>query len=75
MRERLRIYSNGAQGRRSTRRTAIAIPLLLVLMTTVSFAEKIYKIGPGIVPPRSWKDRIQCIPTKEKAAKIEGKVD
>ena len=36
----------------STRRTAVAIPLLLVLMTTVSFAEKIYKIGPGIVAPK-----------------------
>jgi TonB family protein len=58
----------------SSRRTTIAIPLLLVLMTTVSFAEKIYNIGPGIVPPKLL-EKIEPEYTDEaKAAKIEGTV-
>jgi TonB family protein len=60
---------------RSTRRTAIAIPLLLVLITTVSFAEKIYKVGPGIVAPVVLKRQDPVYPGKEKSAKIQGKVE
>jgi TonB family protein len=57
------------------RRTAIAIPLLLLLMTTVSFAEKIYKIGPGIVPPKVLEKTEEPKYTDEaKAAKLEGTV-
>jgi TonB family protein len=57
------------------RRTAIAIPLLLVLMTTVSFAEKIYKVGPGIVPPKVLEKTSEPQYTPEaKAAKLEGTV-
>ncbi len=55
--------------------TAIAIPLLLLLMTTVSFAEKIYKIGPGIVPPKVLEKTEEPKYTDEaKAAKLEGTV-
>jgi len=60
--------------RRSTRRTAIAIPLLLVLMTSLSFAEKIYKIGPGIVPPMVLEKHDPVYPDQERSAKIEGTV-
>jgi TonB family protein len=57
-----------------TRRTAIAIPLLLALMTTVSFAQKIYKIGPGIVPPKVL-EKVEPEYTHEaRVAKIEGTV-
>jgi TonB family protein len=60
---------------RTRRRSAIAIPLLLLLMTTVSFAEKIYKIGPGIVPPKVLEKTEEPKYTDEaKAAKIEGTV-
>jgi TonB family protein len=60
---------------RTTRRTAIAIPLLLVLMTTVSFAEKIYKIGPGIVPPKVLEKTSEPQYTDQaRAAKLEGTV-
>lgn len=57
------------------RRAALAIPLLLVLMTTVSFAEKIYKVGPGIVPPKILVKTSEPQYTPEaKAAKLEGTV-
>ncbi len=57
------------------RRTALAIPLLLVLMTTVSFAEKIYKVGPGIVAPKILVKTSEPQYTPEaKAAKLEGTV-
>ena len=57
------------------RRTAVAIPLLLLLLTTVSFAEKIYKVGPGIVPPKVLEKGEEPQYTQEaKAAKIEGTV-
>ncbi|HTB16479.1 MAG TPA: M56 family metallopeptidase [Bryobacteraceae bacterium] len=60
---------------RSTRRAAIAIPLLFLLMTTVSFAEKIYKIGPGIVPPKVLDKTSEPQYTPEaKAAELEGTV-
>jgi TonB family protein len=60
---------------RARRRTAIAIPLLLLLMTTVSFAEKIYKIGPGIVAPKVLEKGEEPQYTQEaKAAKLEGTV-
>jgi len=62
------------ESRASTRRTAIAIPLLLALMTTVSFAEKIYKIGPGIAAPVVLEKQEPVYPSKEKADKVEGKV-
>ena len=58
----------------STRRAAIAIPLLLVLMTSVSFAEKIYKIGPGIVPPKVLEKSDPKYTDEARAAKLEGKV-
>ena len=58
----------------SSRRTAIAIPLLLVLMTSISFAEKIYKIGPGIAAPVVLEKQEPVYPSKEKAEKVEGKV-
>jgi TonB family protein len=59
---------------RSNRRTAIAIPLLLLLLTTVSFAEKIYKIGPGIVPPKLLERSEPQYTDEARAAKLEGKV-
>ncbi len=44
-------------------------------MTTVSFAEKIYKIGPGIVPPKVLVKTSEPQYTPEaKAAKLEGTV-
>jgi TonB family protein len=59
----------------SSRRIAVAIPLLLVLMTGVSCAEKIYKIGPGIVPPKVLEKTAEPQYTEEaRAAKLEGKV-
>jgi TonB family protein len=62
------------QSRASSRRSAIAIPLLLVLMTTVSFAEKIYNIGPGIVPPKVLAKIAPEYTDEARAAKIEGTV-
>lgn len=59
---------------RSTRRTAMAIPLLLLLLTTVSFAEKIYKIGPGIVPPKLVEKSEPQYTDEARAAKLEGQV-
>ncbi|MGA2880686.1 MAG: M56 family metallopeptidase [Bryobacteraceae bacterium] len=58
----------------SNRKTAIAIPLLLVLMTSVSFAEKIYKIGPGIVPPKVLEKNEPQYTDQARADKIEGTV-
>jgi TonB family protein len=58
----------------SRRRIAIAIPLLLVLMTSISFAEKIYKIGPGIVPPKLLEKNEPQYTKKARAAKIQGTV-
>jgi TonB family protein len=59
----------------ATRRTAIAIPLLLVLMTGVSFAEKIYKIGPGIAAPKVLEKGSEPQYTDDaRAAKLEGTV-
>jgi len=59
---------------RSARRTAVAIPLLLLLLTTVSFAEKIYKVGPGIVPPKVLERSEPQYTDEARAAKLEGKV-
>jgi TonB family protein len=58
----------------SSRRTVIAIPLLLALMTTVSFAEKIYRIGPGIAPPKILEKTEPHYTEDAKEAKIEGTV-
>jgi TonB family protein len=58
----------------ATRRIAIAIPLLLLLMTTVSFAEKIYKIGPGIVPPKVLEKTEPNYTDQARSAKLEGTV-
>jgi len=55
-----------------TRRTAIAIPMLLLLLTTVSFAEKIYKIGPGITAPKVLERSDPEYTGKARAARIEG---
>jgi protein TonB len=44
-------------------------------MTTVSFAEKIYRIGPGIVPPKVLEKTEEPKYTDQaKAAKLEGTV-
>lgn len=59
---------------RARRRTAIAIPLLLLLMTSVSFAEKIYKVGPGIVPPKVLEKSEPQYTEEARAAKLEGTV-
>jgi TonB family protein len=59
---------------RSTRRTAIAIPLLLLLLSTVSFAEKIYKVGPGIVPPKVLEKTEPKYTDQARSAKLEGTV-
>jgi TonB family protein len=56
------------------RRTVIAIPLLLVLMTGVSCAEKIYKVGPGIVPPKVLEKSEPQYTEEARAAKLEGTV-
>jgi TonB family protein len=58
----------------ATRRTAIAIPLLLMLMTGVSFAEKIYHVGPGIVPPKLLVRHEPEYTEEARAAKIQGPV-
>lgn len=76
LRDRLvHLFEWRQEATRSTRRIAIAIPLLLVLMTTVSFAEKIYRVGPGIVPPKVLEKTSDPQYTPEaKAAKLEGTV-
>jgi TonB family protein len=53
----------------------IAIPVLLLLLSTVSFAEKIYSIGPGIVPPKLEQKQDPVYPPKERNARIEGTVE
>ncbi len=58
----------------ATRRIAIAIPLLLLLMTAVSFAEKIYKIGPGILPPKVLEKTEPIYTDQARSAKLEGTV-
>jgi bla regulator protein blaR1 len=58
----------------SSRRSAMAIPVLLLLLSAISFAEKIYQVGPGIVPPKVLQKHDPVYPKKEKAAKIQGKV-
>ncbi|HTW67357.1 MAG TPA: M56 family metallopeptidase [Bryobacteraceae bacterium] len=74
LRERLARLFERRETARSMRRTVIAIPLLLVLMTAVSFAEKIYTIGPGIVPPKLLEKREPSYTDKARAAKIQGPV-
>jgi TonB family protein len=74
LRERLARLFERRETAGSTRRTVIAIPLLLVLMTTVSFAEKIYKVGPGIVPPKVLEKSEPQYTDEAKAAKIQGTV-
>jgi TonB family protein len=76
LRERFAHLFEWRQGvSRSARRAAVAIPLLLLLMTTISFAEKIYKIGPGIVPPKVLEKTEEPKYTDEaKTAKLEGTV-
>lgn len=58
----------------ANRRTAITIPLLLLLLTSVSFAEKIYKIGPGIIPPSVLDKQEPVYPDKERSDKVQGLV-
>jgi TonB family protein len=70
----VRLFEWQPETRRTSRRSAIAIPLLLVLMTTVSFAQKIYRIGPGIVPPKVIEKVEPTYTDEAKAAKIEGTV-
>ena len=75
LRERLAHLFEGQRGEsRSTRRTAIAIPVLLLLLTSVSFAEKIYKIGPGIVAPKVLEKSEPKYTDEARAAKLEGTV-
>ncbi len=56
------------------RRTAIALPVLLALMTGVSCAEKIYKIGPGILPPKVAAKSDPEYTQEARAAKLQGPV-
>jgi TonB family protein len=58
----------------ATPRIAVTIPLLLLLMTTVSFAEKIYKIGPGILPPKVLEKTEPIYTDQARSAKLEGTV-
>lgn len=60
--------------RGSTQRSVIAIPVNLVLLTTVSFAEKIYRIGPGIVAPKVLVQQEPKYTDQARNAKIQGKV-
>jgi len=60
--------------RASSRRIAFALPVLLVLLTGVSCAEKIYKIGPGIVAPKVLQKTDPNYTDQARAAKIEGPV-
>lgn len=69
-----RLFARRPESSGATRRTAIAIPLLLMLMTGVSFAEKIYKIGPGIVPPKILEKSEPQYTEEARAAKIQGPV-
>lgn len=73
--ERLaRLFERRQEAGHATRRTAIAIPLLLLMLTTVSFAEKIYKIGPGIVPPKLLEKSEPQYTDEARAAKVQGTV-
>ncbi len=57
-------------------RKAVAIPALLVLMTGISCAQKIYKIGPGIVAPKVLEKRSDPLYTDEaRAKKLQGPVE
>lgn len=68
------LFAYRPEVRRATRRTALAIPLLLVLMTGVSCAQKIYKVGPGIVPPQVAEKNDPEYTQEAKDAKIQGPV-
>jgi TonB family protein len=75
LRDRLtRLFEWRQDGARSKRRTAVAIPLLLLLMTTVSIAEKTYKVGPGIVPPKVLEKGEPQYTEAARNSKIEGPV-
>jgi TonB family protein len=75
LRERFQhLFEWRPEAARSTRRIAIAIPLLLLLLTTVSFAEKIYKIGPGIAPPKVLEKTEPKYTDQARSAKLEGTV-
>jgi TonB family protein len=69
-----RLFERRPETTRTTRRSAIAIPLLLMLMTGVSFAEKIYRIGPGIEPPKVLEKSEPTYTDEARDAKIEGTV-
>jgi TonB family protein len=69
-----RLFAGRLESSGATRRIAIAIPLLLILMTGVSFAEKIYKLGPGIVPPKVLVKNEPAYTEEARAAKIQGPV-
>lgn len=69
-----RLFAGRPESSGVTRRIAIAIPLLLVLMTGVSFAEKIYRIGPGIVPPKILEKSEPQYTDEARDAKIQGPV-
>lgn len=68
-----RLFEHRREPRR-TSRMAIAIPTLLLLLTTVSVAEKIYTIGPGIVPPKLLEKHEPKYTRQARAAKIQGPV-
>jgi TonB family protein len=75
LQERLaRLFERRQDAARATRRTVIAIPLLLLLMTGVGFAEKIYRIGPGIVAPKVLEKSEPKYTDEARAAKLEGTV-
>jgi TonB family protein len=58
-----------------TNRVALVIPALLLALTALSFAQNVYKIGPGIVPPKVLQKGSEPKYTaKARAAKITGTV-
>lgn len=68
------LFARRHEAGRAMRRSAIAMPLLLLSMTAISFAQRIYNIGPGIVPPKILKKAEPKYTEKARAANIEGVV-
>lgn len=69
-----RMFASRPETTGLTRRAAIAIPLLLILLTGVSFAEKSYRAEDGIVPPKLLVRNEPEYTDEARAAKIEGPV-
>jgi len=73
---RTRLASLFNRPTRSSRRLRFVTPAILLALTLAapSFAEKIYKIGPGIVAPKLLQKTEPQYTAKARAAKIEGPV-